>query len=46
MEKVLEFLYGYFNWLFTFLEGFGVTVPDYVKDNFTTTASPEETTVG
>lgn len=46
MDKLLEALFGYFNWLFSFLEGFGVKVPQYVKDNFTTTAAPDEETTG
>lgn len=45
MDKLLEALFGYFNWLFSFLASFGVEVPQFVKDNFTTTAAPEETTV-
>lgn len=47
MEKIMQLFFDYFNWLFNFLEGFGVKVPQYVKDNFTTTEAPaeEETTV-
>ena len=47
MEKIMQLFFDYFNWLFKFLEGFGVEVPQFVKDNFTTTAAPaeEETTV-
>ena len=41
MENIIKFINDYFNWLFTFLEGFGVEVPQFVKDNFTTTAAPE-----
>ena len=43
MDKLLEALFGYFNWLFSFLESFGVKVPDYVKDNFTTTEAETTT---
>lgn len=41
MEKIMQLFFDYFNWLFKFLEGFGVEVPQFVKDNFTTTAAPE-----
>lgn len=41
MENIMKFIADYFNWLFKLLEGFGVEVPQYVKDNFTT-AAPEE----
>lgn len=47
MEKIMQLFFDYFNWLFKLLASFGVEVPQFVKDNFTTTAAPEveETTV-
>ena len=42
MADIMKLFYEYFNWLFKFLEGFGVEVPQYIKDNFTTTEAETE----
>lgn len=42
MEKIMQLFFDYFNWLFKLLASFGVEVPQFVKDNFTTTAAPSE----
>lgn len=42
MDKIMNFFGGFFSWLFKFLANFGVEVPGYIQDSFTTTAAPSE----
>lgn len=42
MDKIMSFLNGIFDWLIKFLTSIGLEIPDYVQDQFTTTAASEE----